>query len=218
MLVEIEGHTVPHFKFPVYAKVELWGLECGGIFRIQTSLLVISHLLHKTGVVKTESVGNVESTQTVSVSTQSLHRAIQIYTESTQNNLLSTQSLHRAIQIYTESTQTDSVSTQSLHRAIHPHRTVRWSKQSVHRTMQTYTQSTQKKMGSTQSLHRAMHMYTPGHIIPHCWFSEKVRLFWQSFHWNSNTNDTSSGLKLGVASQYWRLPLQNKKAPLSSGV
>ena len=152
MLVEIESHTVPHFKAPVYAKVELWGLECGGIFRIQTSLLVISHLLHKTGLVKTESVGNVESTQTVSVSTQSLHRAIQIYTEST---------------------QTDSVSTQSLHRAIHPHRTVRWSKQSVHRTMQTYTQSTQKKMGSTQSLHRAMHMYTPGHIIPHCWFSEK---------------------------------------------
>ena len=161
-------------------------------------------------------------------STQSLHRANPVNTESTQSDLRSTQSLHRgmrtykslhrAIQTYRESTQTDSVSTQSLHRAIHPQRTVRWSKQSVHRTMQTYTQSTQKKMGSTQSLHRAMHMYTPGHIIPHCWFSEKVRLFWQSFHWNSNTNDTSSGLKLGVASQYWRLPLQNKKAPLSSGV
>ena len=143
MLVEIEGHTVSHFKFPVYAKVELWGLECGGIFRIQTSLLVISHLLHKTGVVKTESVGNVESTQTVSVSTQSLQRAIQIYTESTQNNLLSTQSLHRAIQIYTESTQTDSVSTQSLHRAI-----------------QIYTESTQKNLLSTQSLQRAIQIYT----------------------------------------------------------
>ena len=59
MLVEIEGHTVPHFKAPVYAKVELWGLECGGIFSIQTSLLDISHLLHKTGFVKTESVGTV---------------------------------------------------------------------------------------------------------------------------------------------------------------
>ena len=59
MLVEIEGHTVPHFKALVYAKVELWGLECGGIFSIQTSLLDISHLLHKTGFVKTESVGTV---------------------------------------------------------------------------------------------------------------------------------------------------------------
>ena len=59
MLVEIEGHTVPHFKAPVYAKVELWGLECGGIISIQTSLLDISHLLHKTGFVKTESVGSV---------------------------------------------------------------------------------------------------------------------------------------------------------------
>ena len=59
MLVEIEGHKVPHFKAPVYAKVELWGLECGGIFSIQISLLDISHLLHKTGFVKTESVGTV---------------------------------------------------------------------------------------------------------------------------------------------------------------
>ena len=47
MLVEIEGHTVPHFKAPVYAKMELWGPECGGTFSIQTSLLNISHLLHK---------------------------------------------------------------------------------------------------------------------------------------------------------------------------
>ena len=56
MLVDIEGHTVPHFKAPVYAKVEL---ECGRIFSIQTSLLDTSHLLHKTGFVKTESVGTV---------------------------------------------------------------------------------------------------------------------------------------------------------------
>ena len=59
MLVETDGHTVPHFKAPVYAKVELWGLEPGGIFSIQTSLLDIKHLLHKTGFVKTESVGTV---------------------------------------------------------------------------------------------------------------------------------------------------------------
>ena len=47
MLVEIEDHTVPHFKVPVYAKMELWGPECGGTFSTQTSLLNISHLLHK---------------------------------------------------------------------------------------------------------------------------------------------------------------------------
>ena len=48
MLAEIEGHTVPHFKAPVYANMELLGPECGGTFSIQTSLLNISHLLHKT--------------------------------------------------------------------------------------------------------------------------------------------------------------------------
>ena len=47
MLVETDGHTVPHFKAPVYAKMELWGPECGGTFSIQTILLNISHLLHK---------------------------------------------------------------------------------------------------------------------------------------------------------------------------
>ena len=60
MLVKIEGHTVPHFKDPVYAKMELWGLECGGTFSIQISLLNISHLLHKIGFVKTESVATVD--------------------------------------------------------------------------------------------------------------------------------------------------------------
>ena len=183
-----------------------------GLCRVYSEQFRSTQSLHRANPV------NTESTQSNLGSTQSLHRAMRTYTGSTQNNMGSTQSLHRAIQDYTESTQTDSVSTQSLHRAIHLHRTVRWSKQSLHRTMQTYTESTQKKMGSTQSLHRAMHMYTPGHIIPHSWFSEKVWLFWQPFHWNSNTNDTSSGLKLGVASQYGRLPLQNKKAPLSWGV
>ena len=43
MLVETNGHTVPHFKAPVYAKMEP---ECGGTFNIQTSLLN-SHILHK---------------------------------------------------------------------------------------------------------------------------------------------------------------------------
>jgi len=47
MLVETDGHTVPHFKAPVYAKMELWGPECGGTLSIQTSLLNVSHLLHK---------------------------------------------------------------------------------------------------------------------------------------------------------------------------
>ena len=41
--------------------MELWGLEYGGIFSIQASLLDISHLLHKTGFVKTESVGTVSA-------------------------------------------------------------------------------------------------------------------------------------------------------------
>ena len=54
MLVETDGHTVPHFKAPVYAKMELWGPESGGTFSIQTSLLNISHLLHKMGFVPTE--------------------------------------------------------------------------------------------------------------------------------------------------------------------
>ena len=57
MLVEIEGHTVPHFKAPV--NMELWGLECGDTFSIQISLLNISHLLHKIGLVSTEVVTTV---------------------------------------------------------------------------------------------------------------------------------------------------------------
>ena len=54
MLVKIEGHTVPHFKAQIYAKMELLGLECCNTFSIQTSLLNISHLLHKMGFVQTE--------------------------------------------------------------------------------------------------------------------------------------------------------------------
>ena len=54
MQVEIEGHTVPHFKAPVYAKMELRGHECGSTFSVQTILLNISHLLHKRGFVPIE--------------------------------------------------------------------------------------------------------------------------------------------------------------------
>ena len=54
ILVEVEGYTVPHFKAPVYVKMELWGLECGGTFSIQTSLLNVSNLIHKTGFVPIE--------------------------------------------------------------------------------------------------------------------------------------------------------------------
>ena len=42
MLVEIEGHTVPHFKAPIYSKLELWRLKYGGTLSIQTGLLKIS--------------------------------------------------------------------------------------------------------------------------------------------------------------------------------
>ena len=54
MLVEVEDYTVPHFKAPVYAKMELLGLKFDSTFSVQTSLLNISHLLHKTGFVPTE--------------------------------------------------------------------------------------------------------------------------------------------------------------------
>ena len=50
----IEGHTVPHFKAPIYAKLELWGLEYGGTLSIQTSLLNIGRLLRKIGFVQRE--------------------------------------------------------------------------------------------------------------------------------------------------------------------
>ena len=59
MPVGVEAHTVPHFKAPVNAKVELWGIECGGTLIIQTSLLKIGCLVHKLGFVATEVVGTV---------------------------------------------------------------------------------------------------------------------------------------------------------------
>ena len=60
MPVEVEVHTVPHFKAPVNAKVELWRLACGGTFTVQTSLLKIGYLVHKFGFVATEVAGTVQ--------------------------------------------------------------------------------------------------------------------------------------------------------------
>ena len=59
MPVEVKANTVPHFKAPVNAKVELWGLECGGTFIVQTSSLKIGCLVHKLGFVATEVAGTV---------------------------------------------------------------------------------------------------------------------------------------------------------------
>ena len=59
MPVEVEVHTVPHFKAPVNAKVELWKLQCDGTFIIQTSSLKIACLVHKQGFVETEVAGTV---------------------------------------------------------------------------------------------------------------------------------------------------------------
>ena len=57
--VEVKIHTIPHFKDPVNPKVELWRLECGGIFTIQTSMLKIGCLVHKSRFVATEVVDTV---------------------------------------------------------------------------------------------------------------------------------------------------------------
>ena len=67
MPVEIEGHTVPHFKGPIYAKLELWGLEYGGTFSIQTSLLNIGCLLHKMEFVQREITTTVHENEFIFV-------------------------------------------------------------------------------------------------------------------------------------------------------
>ena len=54
MIIEIEDHTVPHFKAPIYSKLELLRLKYGGTSSIQTGLLKISRLLHNLGFVQTE--------------------------------------------------------------------------------------------------------------------------------------------------------------------
>ena len=60
MPVKVEVHTVPHFKAPVNAKVELYGLKFSSTFIIQTSLLKIGCLVHKLGFVATEVAGTVQ--------------------------------------------------------------------------------------------------------------------------------------------------------------
>ena len=47
MPVEVEVHTVPHFKAPVNGKVEPRGLEHGGIFIFSNARSKKGHLLHK---------------------------------------------------------------------------------------------------------------------------------------------------------------------------
>ena len=60
MLVEIEVHTVPHFKAPVNGKEEPRRLECGITFIIQTSWLKIDLLLHKLGHFDSQLLTTVE--------------------------------------------------------------------------------------------------------------------------------------------------------------
>ena len=48
MPVEIEVHTVPHFKVPINAKVEPEGLECHCIFIFYQMRPNLGCLLHKT--------------------------------------------------------------------------------------------------------------------------------------------------------------------------
>ena len=50
--VEVGSYAIPHFKAAVNGKVEPWCLECASTFSIQISLLNISHLLHKSGLVE----------------------------------------------------------------------------------------------------------------------------------------------------------------------
>ena len=61
MLVEIEGHTVPHFKASIYAKLDLWGLNYGEYFKYSNRLDKISSLLHKIGFVQTEIATTVDT-------------------------------------------------------------------------------------------------------------------------------------------------------------
>ena len=53
MPVEVEAHTVPHFKAAVNSKVEPRQLEWGNVFKVMHSLSKLGLLLHKMGFVKT---------------------------------------------------------------------------------------------------------------------------------------------------------------------
>ena len=59
MPVEVQVHTVSHFKAQVNAKVRLWKLKSGGAFTVQNSLLNIGCLLLKSDFVASEVVGTV---------------------------------------------------------------------------------------------------------------------------------------------------------------
>ena len=52
MSVEIEAHTVAHFKAPVNAKVEFLLLKHAGSFTVPPSVLKTGHLVHKTDFVQ----------------------------------------------------------------------------------------------------------------------------------------------------------------------
>ena len=54
MPVEIEVHTVSHFKASINAKVEPKRLECDGIFISYEVRPNIGHLLHDTGFVDSD--------------------------------------------------------------------------------------------------------------------------------------------------------------------
>ena len=54
MPIEIEAHTVPHFKAPVNGKVERWGQEHAGTFTQQNGIVNLRGLVHKMGFDKTE--------------------------------------------------------------------------------------------------------------------------------------------------------------------
>ena len=59
MPVKVEVHTVPHFKAPINAKVERWGLEGANTFMYYNSIVNLALLVHKTGFFKTEVVATV---------------------------------------------------------------------------------------------------------------------------------------------------------------
>ena len=47
MPVEVEAHTVPHFKASINGEIHHWGPESVGTFILVYSLVNIGHLLHK---------------------------------------------------------------------------------------------------------------------------------------------------------------------------
>ena len=59
MPIEIEVYTLPHFKGPFNAKVEPEWAECASNFSVQTSLLKIGCLLHKSGFVDSQLLPTV---------------------------------------------------------------------------------------------------------------------------------------------------------------